>query len=263
MPLIQRTSRVSSTNGFPMLIDFYLLAQFFYYFLVLITGFLVIFDTFTMFDLLRDISKNHIPFLVVVSYFRFLVPYMVYHLTPLATLVATLVTLAILAKNNEVIAFKASGISLYRLVLPLALAGLLLAGGMFLLDDKFLPYANQRQDALHNLIKGRPAQTYLQPTQQWIFGENNKIYNYALFDPARQLFGGLDVFELDPVTFQLRRRVYATRASWEPSENTWVLTGGWVRDFDANGRISRYYPFKAYSLPELTEPPSYFRREVL
>jgi lipopolysaccharide export system permease protein len=36
-----------------------------------------------------------------------------------------------------------------------------------------------------------------------------------------------------------------------------------VRDFGADGRISRYYPFKAYSLPELTEPPSYFRREVL
>ena len=107
-----------------MLIDFYLLAQFFYYFLVLIAGFLLIFDTFTMFDLLRDISKNHVPFLVVVNYFRFLVPYMVYHLTPLATLVATLVTLGILAKNNEVIAFKASGISLYRLVLPLALAGI-------------------------------------------------------------------------------------------------------------------------------------------
>jgi LPS export ABC transporter permease LptF/LPS export ABC transporter permease LptG len=249
------------TVSFPMLIDIYLLQRFFYYFLVILAGFVLIFDAFTLFDLLGDISKNHIPAPVVLNYFRELVPLMVYQLAPLATLVATLVTLAVMAKNNEVIAFKASGISLYRLVLPLALAGGLVAGGMFLLDDTFLPYANQRQDALRNQIKGRPAQTYFQPAHQWIFGENGKIYNYELFDADQNLFGGLSVFELDPATFQMRRRVFASRATWEPTENTWVLTGGWVRDFDG-GRITRYAPFKVESLPEISEPPSYFRREV-
>jgi LPS export ABC transporter permease LptF/LPS export ABC transporter permease LptG len=258
-------ARVATPEGdtvaFPMLIDIYLLQRFFYYFLVLLAGFILIFDAFTLFDLLGDISKNHIPASVVLNYFRELIPLMVYQLAPLATLVATLVTLAVMAKNNEVIAFKASGISLYRLVLPLAFAGCLIAGGMFLLDDTFLPYANQRQDALRNEIKGRPAQTYFQPAHQWIYGENGKIYNYELFDPDQNLFGGLSVFELDPATFQMRRRVFATRATWEPSENTWILTGGWVRDFDGN-KITRYAPFKVESLPEISEPPSYFRREV-
>jgi len=255
-------ARVSSTMGFPMLIDVYLFEQFSYYVLVLLAVFVLIFDAFTLFDLLGDITRNHISVLTVLNYFRYLVPLMVYQLAPLATLVATLVTLAILAKNNEVIALKASGISMYRLVLPLLLGSCLVAGGMFVLDDTFLPYANQRQDALRDRIKGKPAQTYLEPARQWIFGEHSKIYNYELFDPDRQLFGGLNVFELDPATFQIRRRIYAARASWEPTENAWVLTGGWVRDFDADGRVLRYDPFTATSLPELTEPPSYFRREV-
>jgi LPS export ABC transporter permease LptF/LPS export ABC transporter permease LptG len=247
--------------AFPMLIDVYLLQQFFYYFLVLLAGFILIFDAFTLFDLLGDISKNNIPISMVLSYFRYLVPLMMYQLAPLATLVATLVTLAVLAKNNEVIAFKASGMSLYRLVLPLTLAGCLIAGGMSLLDDTYLPYANQRQDALRNQIKGRPAQTYFQPARQWIFGENTKIYNYELFDPDQNLFGGLSVFELDPDTFQIRRRVFAERATWVQSENTWALTGGWIRDFQG-GKVSQYTPFKVQSLPEISEPPSYFRREV-
>jgi len=258
---IRRYAGAGSAAAFPMLIDFYLLQRFFYFFGVLLAGFVLIFDAFTLFDLLGDISKNRIPLTMVLDYFRYLVPLMVYQLAPLATLVATLVTLAVLAKNNEVIAFKASGISLYRLVLPLTLAGCLIAGGMFLLDDTFLPYANQRQDALRNQIKGRPAQTYFQPARQWIMGEDNKIYNYELFDPDRQLFGGLNVFELDPATFQIRRRVFATRATWVPTENTWALAGGWVRDF-TDGRITRYAPFKVSSLAELTEPPGYFRREV-
>lgn len=258
---VRQETGAGSSVGFPMLMDTYLLQQFFYYFVVLLAGFVLIFDAFTLFDLLGDISKNHIPVSMVISYFRYLVPLMVYQLSPLASLVATLVTLAVLAKNNEVIAFKASGVSLYRIVLPLTLAGCIIAGAMFLLDDTFLPYANQRQDALHNQIKGRPAQTYFQPAHQWIFGENDKIFNYELFDWERQLFGGLSIFELDPKTFQMRRRIFATRATWEPSENAWILTGGWIRDFDGN-RVTRYTTFKVNSLPELTETPSYFRRDV-
>lgn len=259
---IRHALRVGRTMAFPMLLDVYLLEQFFYFFFVLLAGFVLIFDAFTLFELLADIARNHISASIVLNYFRYLIPSMIYQLAPLAALVATLVTLAVLAKNNEVIALKASGVSLYRIVLPLLLAGCLVSCGMFLLDDTFLPFANQRQDALRNIIKGRPAQTYIEPAHQWIFGENTKIYNYELFDPDRVLFGGLNVFELDPATFQMRRRVFATRAAWDPAESAWILTGGWVRDFGSNGQVVRYEPFTATSLPELTEPPGYFRREV-
>jgi lipopolysaccharide export LptBFGC system permease protein LptF len=131
---------------------------------------------------------------------------------------------------------------------------------MVVLDETYLPYANQRQDALRNIIKGRPPQTYMHP-QRWIFGENSKIYNYDLFDPTENLFGGLSVVEIDPATFQMKRRVFASRARWSDAQNLWVLESGWVRDFDG-GSITRYEQFRATSLPELSEPPSYFNREV-
>ena len=113
---------------------------------------------------------------------------------------------------------------------------------------------------MRNQIKGRPAQTYAHP-QRWIFGNDEKIYNYDLFDPTQNLFGGLSVVELDPATFQMRRRVFATRATWSDSQKVWVLEGGWVRDF-SDGTITRYERFPVTSLPELSEPPSYFNREV-
>ena len=74
-------------------------------------------------------------------------------------------------------------------------------------------------------------------------------------------FGGLNVYEVDPETFQLKRRVSATRARWSPQQKVWVLEGGWVRDFDG-GKITSYTPFTVYSLSELNESPSYFNREV-
>lgn len=252
---------VQQSNSFPRLMDIYLLRRFLSYFLLLMVTFIFLFETFTFFELLDDIARHRIPFLVVVNYFRYLAPYLSYQLAPLAALVAVLVTLGVMSKNNEITACKASGISLYRLAVPLLLAGLTLAVVMVILDDTYLPYANQRQDALRNQIKGRPAQTYTRP-QRWIFGENSKIYNYDLFDPTQNLFGGLTVLEVDPATFHVKRRVFANRARWSEQQNVWILENGWIRDF-TDGTVSNYQPFGATALAELKEPPTYFNRQVL
>jgi LPS export ABC transporter permease LptG len=257
----QALRRAAHAGGFPLLIDLYLLRNFLTYVVATLLAFLLLFESFTFFELLEDIARHNVSFRIVADYFRYLTPQMVYLLLPLAALVALLVTLGLLAKHNEITAFKAGGISLYRLSLPLVVAGMALALGMFLLDDFYLPFANQKQDALRNQIKGRPAQTFYQPRRQWIVGEDWKMYNYELFDSDRNLFGGLNVLELDPQTFQLRRRVFAARAHWADGLKTWILEQGWVRDFDGP-RLARYVPFPVDTLPELNEPPAYFKREV-
>jgi LPS export ABC transporter permease LptF/LPS export ABC transporter permease LptG len=251
-----------ATGGsFPRLMDLYLLRRFFLYFALLMGAFVFLFEAFTFFELLDNIARNRIPFLIVVEYFQYLTPYLLYQLAPLGALVAILVTIGVMSKNNEIVACKASGTSLYRLAMPLLFAGIALAATMVVLDDTYLPYANQRQDALRNQIKGRPPQTYTKP-QRWIFGENYKVYNYDFFDPQQNLFGGLSVLEIDPKTFHVRRRVYASRAQWSDAQNLWVLESGWVRDF-SDGTITKYEKFNVKDLPELTEPPTYFHRELL
>jgi len=254
-------TRKKGRTGIPQLLDVYLLRSFIYYFVLLTVGFIVLFEVFTFFELLDDVAQHRTGLVDVALYFVYLACYLFYQLAPLAALVSVLVTLGVMTKNNELVAFKASGLSLYRIALPLLLAGIFLAASLLVLDDTYLPYANQRQDALRNQIKGRPAQTYYQPSRQWIFGERSKIYNYELFDPDRELFGGLNVFELDPATFEIRRRIYAARAHWESQQQIWILESGWIRDFD-HGQLTRYTPFLANALSELSEPPSYFNREV-
>ncbi len=254
-------TRKKTRTGIPQLLDLYILRSFAYYFVLLTVGFLVLFEVFTFFELLDDVAQHRTGVVEVILYFVYLACYLFYQLAPLAALVSVLITLGVMTKNNELVAFKASGLSLYRIALPLLLAGVFLAAGLVVLDDTYLPYANQRQDALRNQIKGRPAQTYYQPSRQWIFGEHSKIYNYELFDPDREFFGGLNVFEVNPATFEIRRRIYASRAHWDGQQQVWVLESGWIRDFD-HGQLTHYTPFLATALNELTEPPSYFNREV-
>ena len=254
-------SRRKRRGGIPQILDVYLLRSFVYYFLLLTIGFILLYEVFTFFELLDDIAQHRTSFVELIQYFIYLACYLFYQLAPLAALVAVLITLGVMTKNNELVAFKASGLSLYRIAVPLLITGAVLATSLVLLDDTYLPYANQRQDALRNQIKGRPAQTFYQPNQRWIFGENAKVYNYDLFDPDHQLFGGLNVFELDPATFEVRRRIYAARGHWDAQQRIWILESGWIRDFD-HGHVVRFAPFLANALSELNEPPSYFNREV-
>ena len=253
--------RAARGYAFPLLMDLYLLRAFFFYTLLFLAAFIFIFHSFTFFELLEDIGKHHIAASTVIQYFVFLTPFMFYQLTPVAALIGVLVTLGALSKNNEVTAFKACGVSLYRLSLPLLLAGIALAAMMFSLDDTILPTCNQRQDALRNQIKGRPAQTFFQPRRQWIFGEGDRLYNYDYFDPQHSLFAGLSIFELDPATFQLRKRAFFSRAKYEDNLHGWVLEDGWVRSFE-QGRVASYARYRVTELPEFTEQPSYFNREV-
>ncbi|HEY8714701.1 MAG TPA: LPS export ABC transporter permease LptF, partial [Candidatus Acidoferrum sp.] len=143
-----------SYGSIPRLMDLYILRRFSLYFAMIMAVFVFLFETFTFFELLDDIARHHVAFLTVINYFRYLTPYLIYNLAPLGALVAVLVTLGIMSKNNEIVAIKASGTSLHRLIVPLLVAGLMLAGAMLLVDETYLPYANQRQDSLRNQIKG-------------------------------------------------------------------------------------------------------------
>jgi len=199
----------------------------------------------------------------VLTYHFFLTPKLIYDSAPVSVLVAVLVTFGVMSKYNEVTAMKACGISLYRLSVPVLMTGMALSGALFAFDHYYVTEANRIQDGIRSEIKGRPPQTYLSPERQWIFGQGSRIYYYRYFDPAQQIMYGITVFELEPDTFHLRRHIYAERARWEPSLNTWIFQDGWSRDLDGV-RVVRYDDFsgEARTFSELTEPPGYFLKEV-
>jgi lipopolysaccharide export LptBFGC system permease protein LptF len=140
-------------------------------------------------------------------------------------------------------------------------AAALLAGGLFLADQFYLPHTNKRQEALHNQIKGKPPQTYLRPDRKWIFGQNNDIYYYQFFDPDRDQFGNLTIFQLDPASFTITRRIHAERAHWADNLNRWVYEQGWERLLHVSA-IANYHRFDVATFPDLGENPGYFKKEV-
>jgi LPS export ABC transporter permease LptF/LPS export ABC transporter permease LptG len=243
------------------ILDLYILQGWIFYLLALLLTFTGVYIIFDFFQLLGDVIRNRVTVGLVFEYYRFLLPQVIYLMLPLSILMATLVNFGLLTKTNQITAIKAAGISLYRMSVPLMAAAILLSVGMYALGDRILPKTNQRQNALRNQIKGKPAQTFYRPDRQWIFGQSSRIYNYRFFDPDRNVFANLTAFEFDPRTFRMVRRIYAARAFWEEPIHGWVLENGWARDLDGD-RVTSYFPFSVATFSELTEAPGYFKKEV-
>jgi len=259
-----RSVRVVSRGLFPRILDAYVVREFFGMFVVVLASFVLLMLVFTFFELVGDIVRNHIALATVGAYLFNLAPSMIYTITPLAILIAALVTFGVLNRNSEIVAMKATGISLYRLVVPIVSISAILAVCLFLFDDYYLPSANRRQEALRSTIKGHPPQTFLNPEEKWMFGqshpgEQGHIFYYQFFDPDKDAFANLSIFEFNPTTFALSRRIFASRATWNEETETWHFENGWVRNI--NGNNPEYIEFKDTSFSEIHEEPGYFKKE--
>jgi len=246
----------------PQIVDAYVLNSFMFYLTVVLASLVSMILAYNFFELMGDWIRNKIPLMEMFSYLFFLTPELIYETLPFAILVAVLVHLGVLSKQNEITAFRACGVSLYRLAMPLLLAGTILAGGLFAFDYYYVPSANLKQDAMRDEIKGRPKQTYMRADHKWIMG-HSRVYYYEYFDQAAGVMHGVDVFDTDPNTFRLKREIVAARAKWSPALKTWVFENGWACRF-AGDSCSAYQSFssagesQAATFPDLTEPPDYF-----
>src|SRR5271168_2293386 len=255
------TRRRVFSASFPTLLDDYVLRDFFVYLGMIVSTFLVLLLVFTLFELLGDILRNQTPAFVVAEYLLNVAPYLLYSVAPLIMLLAVLITFGLMNRSNEITAIKATGTSIYRIVTPVLVAAAFLAVGLFFADQFYLPRTNQRQEALHNQIKGKPPQTYLRPERKWIFGQHNDIYYYQFFDPDRDQFGNVTIYQIDPANFAIAQRVHADRAHWADNLNRWVFERGWERSLRGPA-ISGFRTFEVSTFPELSEAPSYFKKEV-
>ena len=225
-----------------------------------------LFLIFTFFELIGDIIRNRTPLVTVGDYLLNLVPYILYNTTPLCSLVAVLITFGALNRTSELTAMKATGVSLYRVVIPVLALTAVLSAGLFAFDEFYLPAANRRQEALRSVIKGKPAQTFLRPDRKWISGQTgrsgdpSRIFFYKFFDPEKDVFANLTVFEFEPNSFVLRRRIFAASAHWDERVRGWIFENGWQRSFSGDS-VTSYQTFTLESEPEIREQPAYFKKE--
>ncbi len=201
-----------------------LLAPLFY----CLTGFGMVLVIGEMFGDVNRIMEAKPGWLLVVRFYLALLGPMLQFLVPASLMLATLFTLYTLTRNNELVAMRASGLSIYRLMMPFVFVGIVLSIGMTILGEIWVPHAFEWAGEIKSsrfVVSGTNTIqrcVYLNPEarRQWIIEE---------LDPKDP--GLLMNVEIKQETDDGRRLYVITALRAEHLDGQWWLTNPQIQRF--------------------------------
>ena len=256
----------------PRLLDLYIGRQYLRVFVLGVASLLAIFYISTFIDLVDKLFRGDTTTRMLLQFFYYKTPHFVYFVIPMAVLVAALVTVGVLTKNNELMVMRACGISLYRTAAPLILFALASSVVLYAVQERVLAHTIREADRIERIIRKWPALS--SPLdRRWAVGADGHVYHYDFFDSGANRFSQLHLYRLDEPSWTLRGVTYARDASpVRPAEAedshsmiAWKLRQGWERELSASPRSGAHGAAVAVKYTSFTEreqrleSPDYFK----
>jgi LPS export ABC transporter permease LptF/LPS export ABC transporter permease LptG len=205
-------------------------------FVCAISALVSIFLIFTLFELLRFLSGSGERFWLLLRYLFFLIPLAGTSIAPIAMLVTTLITYALLARRSETVAWWAAGQSVYRLALPGLMFAALVGGVQWATQGSVLPLANRKQEALRAQLRGGLSQATTELGRHWLASPAaQRIYTY-LYDEGTHTLVEPVVFEFDGAGVHINRIILGARGVGDNAAGK--LTIEQARVLDLSGQAS-------------------------
>jgi LPS export ABC transporter permease LptF/LPS export ABC transporter permease LptG len=259
LPSRKETTRapVRFSIPFPNIIDRYILRKYLAVFVMAFVSMLFIFAIVTFFDRIGNLYAHNKPVSMLFAFIWFKLPEFARYVLPVTALVSALLCLGLLTKFNEATAMKACGISLYRIVIPVLFMGVIVSLLSLYIQEYMLPLSNKKAEEIWYEINDMPPRTYRRLDRRWVLNrDGTRIYNYSYLDQVSSTFSNLTVFEIDPVNWALKRRIFAVKGFLR--ENTLQLTNSWFRQFERE-RPVLYEKEQDLVLPDVEDTDFFFK----
>jgi lipopolysaccharide export system permease protein len=213
----------------------YLLREFVGLLAPIVAGFVLLYVLVDFFDRLDVLLKNHATLGQTARYFVFKIPLVVTQTVPPAVLTALILTLGTLSRRNEIIALRASGVSLGQMALPLIAAAAVMSLAVLVWSETVVPYSTRRFEHINNVeIRKREMKGLLSDREIWYHGTDG-FYNIDYVDARRATVFGLTIYRTDG-TMRLQTITQIASARW--SEGRWTTTAATVRTVTPDGAIA-------------------------
>lgn len=209
-----------------------------------------------LFDLVRAVVLNGMPIMVALQIFIYRLPAIVVYIFPMATLLASLLAFSRLSGESEIIAFRASGLSLYRLMVPVLFLGLLVSLLNLSFSEIVVPEANQ---AAKNLLveTGAKHQPKLQKNVFVPEMERGTLRRIFYADTLKDnIMQNVIVQEFN--NGQLSQIITARAAQWQPDKDAWLFQTGIIYLLADTGEYKHLIKFKEQSLAFKYRPEDFF-----
>jgi lipopolysaccharide export system permease protein len=165
------------------------------------------------FDRISTFVDNGASLGTIVRYFFYRAPVSISRVIGFATLFSALFCLGMLARTQEIIAMRASGISVQRIAFPLLILGSLICLFSFFWNEALVPiFTHQAQTIFKTEVKNKQQQSLFGTADIWIRGEGSFI-NVNNFDTATSTLQGVTIYLLNR-DLSLRGLVETPSARW-------------------------------------------------
>jgi len=195
------------------LISSYLRKEFLRFFALNFILFVFLATLVDFFDRLDYLVKYKAAFSTVLLYFAFKIPLLIIQVAPIAALVATLLGLGLLSRNQEIIALKACGVSHWQITKPFIFVGGIISLGLWGWNETVVPYAYRHSRYINLQIKNRTPKSVFRENGFWYHGRNT-FYHIEHFDSRNNILSGLTIYTIDE-HFQVLSLVEVSKASWQ------------------------------------------------
>jgi lipopolysaccharide export system permease protein len=218
------------------ILDRYILGRFTAILLFALIAFISIFIIVDLIEKLDDLLKQKVAFFIIVKLYLFSLPYIIVLTLPVAMLLSSLFSVGNMARQNELVAMKASGLSLYRILAPLFVFGFLVSLFAWGFGEFVLPGASERYNYLRDeyLEKHREAwrKRILNPILR---DDAGKLLSMRDFHTAQKNGNLVSIRRFDE-NENLIGRIDARRIEWQDS--VWMLYDGYERIFKQGEEIA-------------------------
>ncbi len=224
--------------------------------------FLFLYIVIDLFSHLDVIFKNRVGLHILIQYYSSFIPAIIVQVAPVACLIATLYTFARLNRDNEIIAMRASGLSILQITKTVIVFGVIVSIFIFWLNDKFVPQALSTSQKTKEIMESGLKKTKDKEREVikdiYLYGLKNRLFYIKEFHPYINLIQDITILEHDEHQ-NVTRKIVANKGIYK--DGFWRFYQSITYQFDLNGQIKQDPQYLEEEIMAIPETPQDFLKQ--
>lgn len=237
-------------------LDRYILKEFFSPLLLVVMGLASLVLLVQVVDMLPRLRQWHAPAHLILLFHLANFPYIVTQVLPVGIMLATLISLGNLARNSELTAARAGGISTFRLGLPILISCFAASLLLFAVSETIVPQSTYYARYIQKVLIEKRDMNF---DVQWrsnmakSLTDNRQLYSQS-YDGSAGIMQGVILIRRENNVIVER---YDAKKMQYDASNGWTMLDGVERTFDSNGDEKTLRHFSQWPIP-MAETPKDF-----
>jgi lipopolysaccharide export system permease protein len=241
------------------ILDRYILKMVLSLFFSCLFTFLFLYIIVDVFSHLEDILKQQVNPTLLRQYYLSYLPIIFVRIAPIACLLSVLYTFGKLNRDNEIIAMRSSGLSIFQISHTVIIFGIIISVLVFWINDKFVPSSlllNQKiKDQMESGEKKIKEREHEVISNLSMYGLKNRLFFVNKFSLATNTMEGIVILEHDEHQ-NITRKIVANKGVY--ADGLWKFYQNITYDFDENSQIKGEPLYMEEEIMPIPETPAEF-----